>query len=190
MTKLRLLLLLLIVIMLVIAAYFMQSTRAPFPHSEQKNRPQHPEAKLKEVTPLPSPAEVTPPPMKDGRKVIGIIPGREKEALKDLKIVNTISADWEDKLVENLKLQGGESLKDIQIKRVESLIMRRDGNAINTESVIISLKNEEGEVSKFRAMIDSQTGKILETWDRPVVDPINPREDFRLKIDPRYHSDN
>ncbi len=149
------------------------------------NVPDLPEAP-QEAPPLPSPNH----PVKDGRKVLGLPPKQStKEALKRLRTINVVSPKWQEKLEENLKAQGGEGVKDIKVQKVESLIINQNGNAINTESVVISLKNEKGEISTFRAMIDSGSGKILETWDRPISDPMNPREEFKLKVDPRYNLD-
>lgn len=128
-------------------------------------------------------------PVKDGRKVLGLPQKDRKKALKALKTVNIISSDWQEKLEENLKAQGGDGIKDIKVQKVESLIMNHQSGAIYTESVVVTLKNEKGEVSKFRAMIDSGSGKILETWDRPISDPVNPREEFKLRVDPRYNLD-
>jgi hypothetical protein len=120
------------------------------------------------------------------RKLIGVPPEKEKEVLEHLTLRNSISPEWEDKLTESLKAQGGDAVTNIQIKKVASLIWVQNGSGINVESVVITIKGKAEEESLFKALVDSQTGKILETWDRPVVDPINPRKAFRLKVDPRY----
>jgi hypothetical protein len=54
------------------------------------------------------------------------------------------------------------------------------------ESVIITLENTRGEISKFNALIDSQNGKIIQTWNQPTVDPSSPRDNPGVRIDPRY----
>lgn len=124
-------------------------------------------------------------PVYNGRKVIGL---KETEVNPDkIKISNHISPDWKEKVTEGLKAQGGEDLKEINIEKVESLIVVQDGRALNAESVKVILKNQKGEESSFRALVDSQTGKILESWDRPVIDPANPRQEFGLKVDPRNY---
>lgn len=125
----------------------------------------------------------------NGRRVLNLPPGREKEILENLKVTNIVSEEWQKKVEEALRLQGGDSLKDVSIQKVESLIWLYHGVALNVESVAVTLKNERKEQTRFRALIDSQNGKILQTWDQPVIDPANPRDKFNIKVDPRYLND-
>ena len=119
------------------------------------------------------------------RTVIGLSPCVKKE-IKDLDVKNNVSEDWEEKLVESLKIQGGEAVKEIEIKKVASFVWVQNDIGINVESVIVTVKGKDAKESLFKAMVDSETGKILETWDRPIEDPVNPKKAFRLKLDPRY----
>ena len=103
-----------------------------------------------------------------------------------VKYVNTPSPDWEQRLIDQFKNQAGQALGEIKIELENSLVWMRDGNPLLVESVRIKLKNIQGEETSFRALVDSQTGKVLETWDRSISDPANVREEFRFKLDPRY----
>lgn len=123
-----------------------------------------------------------------GRKVLGLTPGEEKKEVEDLKFANDISEEWQEGVEKALRAQGGSSLSEIDIKKTDSFIWAHEGVALNVESVMITLKNQNGEERKFRAMVDSETGKILRTWDHPVIDPMNPRENPGISIDPRYHN--
>lgn len=125
----------------------------------------------------------------DGKKVVGLPPGKEEESLKHVQVANTVSEEWEENLEENLRAQGGSALKEITIRRVESLIWIQDGIALNVESAMVAIKDDRGAETKFRVLVDSQTGKILKNWDQPIIDPSNPRENFGIKVDPRYHQD-
>lgn len=98
---------------------------------------------------------------------------------------NKPSPDWEQKLEANLKHQAP-NLKEINIEKENSLVWMRDNNALLVESVKISLKNQHNSYSSFRALVDSQTGKVLETWDRTINDPLDRSTQFGIKIDPRY----
>jgi hypothetical protein len=122
------------------------------------------------------------------RKVSSLPPVKEAQSLpsENVQIAHQISPHWEEELTEQLKSQGGSSLKEVKVKKIDSVIWKQHNLTLQAESVIVSLKNKQGEEVSFRAMVDSQTGKILESWDRPVVDPLNPREGFGLKLDPRY----
>lgn len=125
----------------------------------------------------------------DEKKVVGLKPGQEKDQLEKLKIGNTVSKDWEIQLEKNLLNQGGESIKSLEIKKVDSFIWYQDNNALHVESVAVSIKNQQNAETSFRALVDAQTGKILRTWDQPVFDPAHPKDNFKIKLDPRYHSD-
>ena len=103
-----------------------------------------------------------------------------------LSYVNTPSPDWEEKLHSSLKEQAP-SAKNIQVTTEDSLVWMRDGNAILVESVKVVLQNQNGEESSFRALVDSQTGRVLESWDRSISDSLNPKAEFKLKLDPRYN---
>ena len=123
-----------------------------------------------------------------GRKVLGLTPGEENNEVEDLKFANEISEEWQERVEKALRAQGGSSLSEIDIQKTDSFIWAHEGVALNVESVLITLKNQNGEERKFRAMVDSETGKILRTWDHPVIDPMNPRESRGVSIDPRYHN--
>lgn len=123
----------------------------------------------------------------NGKKVIGLQSGKEKDQLKNIRVANTPSPLWEPALEESLRLQGGKELKDIKLNKVDSFVWNHDGVALFVESVIVTIKNSKNEETIFRVLVDAQSGKILKNWDQPVIDPVNPRQGFRIKIDPRYH---
>jgi hypothetical protein len=100
--------------------------------------------------------------------------------------VNTPSVNWEKHLRTSLAAQGGSGLKDIKIKKEKSLVWMRDENPLHVESVVVTLTNKQNVEASFRALVDSQTGKVIESWDQSVFDPANVRGSFRIKLDPRY----
>lgn len=123
-----------------------------------------------------------------GKKVMGLSPGREREELERLMVRNHPSPEWRGALEESLRHQGGSAIKDITIEREDSFIWSHEGIALHVETAKVTLRNQQDELSSFRVMVDAQNGKILQTWDPPVIDKANPREGFRLKLDPRYHN--
>jgi hypothetical protein len=126
----------------------------------------------------------------EGRKVIGLVSGKEKEMISKIKVSNRPTDHWDDSLEEALRTQGGESLKEVIMKSVDTFVWTVNGMALFVESVIVTIKNSRNEETTFRVLVDSQTGKILKNWDQPIYDPVNPRDNFKIKIDPRYHSEN
>lgn len=124
-----------------------------------------------------------------GKRVVGLKPGNEKEQIANMKVANSPSNSWEAPLKETLRHQAGANLKEISLNKVDSFVWAQDGIALFVESVIVTLKNKKNETTSFRILVDAQNGKILKNWDQPVIDPINPRDEFRIKIDPRYHGE-
>ena len=169
MTKLRLLLVLVTLLILGAVAYSLLMDISLLPSGEEK-------VLVKEVVVTPDPEE---------RKIIGLPPGVKKE-IKDIELNNSVSNDWEDKLIEALKNQGGDEVEAVEIKKISSFVWVQNDSGMNVESVVVTIKGKDKKESIFKAMVDSQSGKILETWDRPIHDPANPKKGFRLKVDPRY----
>jgi hypothetical protein len=125
----------------------------------------------------------------NGRKVVGLPPGKEKEEIKKLKVSNAPSNDWEPALENTLRTQGGSALKEVSFNKVDSFVWAHDGIALFVESVIVTIKNDRNVQTTFRVLVDAQSGKILQNWDQPIYDPLNPKDRFRIRIDPRYHSE-
>ena len=100
--------------------------------------------------------------------------------------INRRTDQWEKNLEKTLSVHGGTDLKDINIQKISSFIWKQHNLLLNVESVLIKIANQKGEQTSFKAIVDAQTGKILQTWDQPVFDHVNPRENFGIKLDPRH----
>jgi len=124
-----------------------------------------------------------------GKKVIGLNPGTEKEDIRKIKVANHVSKDWEPNLKKTLLAQGGDAVKDLKIQKMDSFVWAQDGIALFVESVIVTIKNNKNAETTFRVLVDAQNGKILRNWDQPVIDPANPKDNFKIRIDPRYHNE-
>ncbi|MFA5584695.1 MAG: hypothetical protein WDA09_10825 [Bacteriovoracaceae bacterium] len=94
---------------------------------------------------------------------------------------------WEENVKAQLLRQAYDDSFDIQITKEDSFSWKELGKPIQVKSVKVQLRNMAGETSSFRAIVDPSNGKILRTWDRPVFDPINPRESRGIKLNPLYH---
>jgi len=129
---------------------------------------------------------ITTPTISADRKVIDQKMKPIDRSPASTSYVNTPSPDWEKKLVTSLKTQGGNSLKEIKVQKENSLVWLKDENPLLVESVIVTLINHQEMESSFRALVDSQTGKVLESWDRSIADPANVRDGLRIKLDSRY----
>ncbi len=125
----------------------------------------------------------------NGLRVVGLAPGRERDQLRTLSVVNRPSPEWEEGLLSTFRAQGGQAIKQMNLKKVDSFVWIHDGLALFVESVIVSLKGDQNRETTFRVLVDAQNGKILQHWDQPIVESPNPRENFRIKLDPRYHEE-
>jgi hypothetical protein len=99
--------------------------------------------------------------------------------------LNSPAVDWEEKLESKLKEQAGDSLKEITIVKERSLIWMRDQNPLHVEAVRISMTNQQDVQASFRALVDSQTGKVLESYDQTIFDPADVRAEYRINLDQR-----
>jgi hypothetical protein len=111
----------------------------------------------------------------------------KKAILGTEAFVNVPSKNWEQKLKQSLIDQAGDSQLSIEIKKEKSLIWTRDENPFKVESVIVKLTNHQNVESSFRALVDPQTGKVLESWDQTIFDPANVKDNFSFKLDSRYN---
>jgi hypothetical protein len=125
----------------------------------------------------------------NGRKIIGLPPGREKQFLQKLNVANRPNEEWKTGLERSLRAQGGEKLRDLKMDKVDSFVWVQDDIALFVESVLVQVKNESNVNIKFRVLVDAQTGKILNNWDRPVIDIFDPKSEYKIPIDSRYHSE-
>lgn len=125
----------------------------------------------------------------DGKKVMGLPPGKEKASIRNLRVANNPGENWKPALEKALIAQGGSTVKDIKIEKLDSFIWTESGVALYVETVKITLKNEQNASVSFNAMVDSETGKILKNWNQPVIDNFDKKDNFKVRVDPRYHND-
>ncbi len=96
---------------------------------------------------------------------------------------------WKEKLESTLKTQGGNFITKINIETVETFDWKIGKVDVRVDSIIVKLENIKGQRSSFRAIVDATSGKILQTWDAPVVDNFTAKSSGEIKIDSRYHND-
>jgi|GEM_PF-4007879 len=89
---------------------------------------------------------------------------------------------WEDQLIENLKAQAGDELEKIDYVVFERRSWPVNEIKIPVALTTLKLTRKGGMETKVDVMIDETTGKILQSWNAPVIDPVNPREEFRIKL--------
>ena len=106
------------------------------------------------------------PPLK--RKTIGLPKGKKIEDL-NLEFRNRINRDWK-------KILGEKLLYDLQdetqvfIKKIDSLLEIKGNEATYLEIAIVKFYDSKGNQSSFRALVDTESGKIMRRWDKTIFE--------------------
>lgn len=96
---------------------------------------------------------------------------------------------WKENLERTLRTQGGALIKNVKIEKVDSFDWKVGKIDVRVDSIKVSLQNEQGQRSSFRAIVDASSGKVLQTWDQPIIDNFSAKTSGTIKIDSRYHND-
>jgi hypothetical protein len=94
------------------------------------------------------------------RKVVG-------SNSKKYNIINTVNKDWKKLARKKLAFTWGHKIgRIIEIESIKPAIYVKHGIGKNVEHVKISLTDENGKYSGYEAYIDSESGSIIQTWNR------------------------
>ena len=104
---------------------------------------------------------------RNGRHLIGTKLARFNDPMVGIKMMNSVSKNWKQIVARNLMTYQDASTKLI-MKKEESLIKVENNQGRYVEVVNVGYLNENGRPMGFRAMVDSQSGAILSTWDRSI----------------------
>lgn len=85
----------------------------------------------------------------------------------ELQMHNAVNPEWKDNLGKNLIIGQAENTKVLIVEETP-VIEVRDGKGRYMEEVIITFLKENGQRSSYRAMVDSSSGEVLDTWDRTI----------------------
>lgn len=85
----------------------------------------------------------------------------------ELQMHNAVNPEWKDNLGKSLILGQSEDTKVLVVEQTP-VIEVRDGKGRYMEEVIITYLKKNGNRSSYRAMVDSSSGQVLETWDRTI----------------------
>lgn len=116
-------------------------------------------------------------------------PSDEVEGTPNTEMTESSAPEWKELLEENLRAQGGDEVEEIKIDKIDSFKWKHDGISLNVDSVVITIRGKQNQQTKFRAIVDPRNGKILNSWDRPIVEYADPSKRRGIKVDPRYHQE-
>ena len=112
------------------------------------------------------------------------IPGRTWRITPDQKIPDEVSflnkprKEWRDALGKNILKFLRPKTKLFVKKEGAHTLLKRDG-ALHVEKVNIKMESPEGRQFSYHAYVDSETGKIVKTWNQTIHEPMG-KKDTRL----------
>jgi hypothetical protein len=123
---------------------------------------------IEKVGQLPAPSNSTAGPVAGERKMIGPgltdLPNSRPTALP---IKNHINPGWPDLLAEKLlRYQNAETR--VLTNHRQSLLWVEKNQGRNIEEVVITYILPDGQQNSAQAYIDSETGEVIQTWNRTV----------------------
>ena len=93
-------------------------------------------------------------------------PITEKD-LEKFDFINEENPDWKEELSRKL-LDTLDENPNLKVIKEKSLIKVLGKKAQYLEQAIVIIEYENGKENSFRALIDSETGKIIRSWDRTI----------------------
>jgi Tfp pilus assembly protein PilN len=109
--------------------------------------------------------------------------GKNKKQINEF--INQPASDWKEKLGHNLldhRLPGTK----VFIKEVSGNIKIENGKGRYVEKVIVTTITAEGKQYSFNALADSETGKVLNTWNRTIHEEFGNKPNRGMSANPVY----
>lgn len=121
-----------------------------------------------------SPSSVAPSPYlsRHNRKLMGTINGKYADTDTELEMINVVSREWKEQMGTDLMRFQSEKTK-IMVREDASLIKIENEKGRYVEQVTITFLMDGGITNSFKALVDSGSGRILETWDKSIHERIS-----------------
>ncbi|MBC7429495.1 MAG: hypothetical protein H7336_12830 [Bacteriovorax sp.] len=125
-----------------------------------------------------APSSIKPNPYKglmvrNNRILMGDIDVKYEDESTELTMVNTPNPGWKEIMGNDMMRFQPEDTK-LLVKEELPVIKIQGGQGRYLEQVIITYLSKDGERSSFKALVDSDSGAIVETWDRTIQEKIRP----------------
>ncbi|MDD4975065.1 MAG: hypothetical protein PHY93_11975 [Bacteriovorax sp.] len=108
--------------------------------------------------------------LREERVLIGDIQKRNyQDEEVPLELLNKINPNWKEILGHELLRFQNDDTK-LMIKEEFSIIQIQNGKGRYVEQVIATYILKDGTIDSYRALIDSETGSVIETWDKTIYE--------------------
>jgi hypothetical protein len=123
------------------------------------------------------------PKKSDLVKEKNVFEGRKIESKKkdkewnenNLDFANEFNPDWEELLTDRLMIGMDPHMK-LKIQKQKSFIKIISGRAFYVEQVAVKFTQSNGRVNSFTALINSENGKVISSWDKTIHETLNREE--------------
>lgn len=108
-------------------------------------------------------------PIRNKRILIGESTEYFENENNNLEMLNEYNPEWKKLLGQNL-LNFQEETTKVIVREEFPIIKVEDKKGIYMEQVVITFLAKNGEQSSYRAYVNSENGKVVDTWDRMIVE--------------------
>lgn len=105
--------------------------------------------------------------VRDNRVLMGEVNSKYEDSSQELPMSNKINPKWKDEMGHGLMRFQDENTK-LLVKEELPIIRIQNGTGRFLEQVVVTYLMENGEQNSFKALVDSDTGMVIETWDRTI----------------------
>jgi hypothetical protein len=118
--------------------------------------------------------------IRQNRILMGELDMKYEDDNTELNMINKLNPNWKEIMGNDLMRFQSDKTK-LLVKEELPVIKIQDGIGRYLEQVVITYLNKDGDRNSFKALVDSDTGVIVETWDRTIQEKLlrnSPRMDF------------
>lgn len=109
--------------------------------------------------------------VRNNRIIMGDLNQKYEDESNDLQMTNAINPDWKETMGNELmRFQPADT--KLMVKEEVPVIKIVNGIGRYLEQVTITYLQKDGNRNSFKALIDSENGAVVETWDRTVHEHI------------------
>lgn len=112
--------------------------------------------------------------VRNNRIITGDLNKKYEDENSDLQMANSVNPDWKEIMGNDLmRFQPADT--KLMVKEEVPVIKIVNGIGRYLEQVTVTYLQKDGNRSSFKALVDSETGSVVETWDRTVHEHVRPK---------------
>lgn len=109
--------------------------------------------------------------VRNNRILTGDVNQKYEDESTELEMVNSINPDWKE-IMGNELMRFQPADTKLMVKEEVPVIKIIEGQGRYLEQVTVTYLQKDGNRSSFKALVDSESGLVVETWDRTVQEQI------------------